>query len=134
MVDTVLNSFCVENCLTSLPCINESKQFLFKKGPCYGNGLATSHLLLLAARSGGAELWLNHNKTDPIEGALGLSWHCGSDTMGNRHTPILYQSLILKNVYKVLASQYDPLGYIILFIIRKCSRSLELRTTNGINL
>lgn len=71
-----------------------------------------------AARSDSAELWLNQNRNDPVEGALGLRWHCLSDTLGYRHRPVSYQTLTMRNVYKVLASQYDPLGYLIPFTTR----------------
>lgn len=82
------------------------------------NYLSALDHLPQTARSDSAELWLNQNRPDPVEGALGLSRHCASDTLGYRHRPIAYQTLTMRNVYKVLASQYDPLGYIIPFTTR----------------
>ena len=43
---------------------------------------------------------------------MGLSWHCPTDVLGYKHRPIVYSIVTLRNVYKVLASQYDSLGYI----------------------
>lgn len=70
------------------------------------------------ARSESAELWLSQDRIDPWEGALGLIWYCSSDTLGYKYRPIQYQTLTLRNVYRILASQYDPLGFIIPFTTR----------------
>lgn len=67
------------------------------------------------ARSESTELWLSQDRTDPWEGALGLIWNCSSDTLGYKHRPIQYQTLTLRNVYRILASQYDPLRFIVPF-------------------
>lgn len=46
---------------------------------------------------------------------LGLIWHCARDTLCYKHHPVEYDSLTLHSVYRVLASQYDPIGIIIHF-------------------
>ena len=65
-----------------------------------------------SARSESCELWLNFKSLDPQESTLGLSWHCPTDVLGYKHRPIAYSIVTLRNVYNVLASQYDPLDYI----------------------
>lgn len=65
------------------------------------------------ARSPKLELWLSHDKVDPRESTLGLNWHCESDCLGFRHRPVTYHALTMRNTYRVLASQYDPLGVIL---------------------
>lgn len=101
---------------SSLPCPNETKELLLKiRAVLFSGGFeirqwarnfpSVVEHLPSAARSDIAELWLNRNRTDPVEGALGLSWHCVSDTLGYRHRPVSYQTLTMRNVYKVLASQ-----------------------------
>lgn len=67
------------------------------------------------ARSESTELWLSQDRTDPWEGALDLMWYC---SLGYKHRPIDYQTLILRTVYRLLASQYDPLGFITPFTTR----------------
>lgn len=69
-------------------------------------------------RSNSAELWLAQDKTDSPESALGLSWHFSTDTLGYKYRPVRYDALTLRNIYKVLASQYNPLGLILPYITR----------------
>ena len=44
--------------------------------------------------------------------------HWESDRLGYRHRPLEYGELTMRNVYKVLARQYDPLGYILPYTTR----------------
>ncbi len=64
------------------------------------------------------DLWLSHDCNDPCEGKLGLSWHCRQDTLGFKQHPVEYQTLTLRILYRILAQQYDPLGFIIPFTTR----------------
>lgn len=64
------------------------------------------------------ELWLSKDLTDLCEGTLGLVWHSSSDMLGYKHRPVEYQTLTLRNLYRILASQYGPLGFIIPFTTR----------------
>ena len=59
-------------------------------------------------------LWLRAvaDMADPQESTLGLRWHCPSDTLGYKHRQAVTIEPTLRNVYRVLASQYDPLRYI----------------------
>lgn len=69
--------------------------------------------LLPEAWSKSTEHWFNHDRAEHQEGTRGLTWHFASNTLGYKHRPVLYQHLTLRNVYRVLVSQYDPLGFII---------------------
>ncbi|XP_042069251.1 uncharacterized protein LOC121812105 [Haplochromis burtoni] len=69
-------------------------------------------------RSTSAELWLTQDKSDTSEPTLGLSWHFPTDTLGYRHRKISYGAPTMRNIYKVLASQYDPLGFILPYTTR----------------
>ncbi|KAK3510264.1 hypothetical protein QTP70_032583 [Hemibagrus guttatus] len=63
------------------------------------------------------DLWLSHDKVDPRELTLGLSWLCESDKLGFKHRPVSYGALT-RNICWVLASQYDPLGLILPLVRR----------------
>lgn len=69
-------------------------------------------------RSTSAERWLAENKADTLEPMLGLSWHFPTDTFGYKHRPVSYGAPTMRNIYKVLASQYDPLGFILPYTTR----------------
>ncbi|CAI5660547.1 uncharacterized protein LOC106097744 [Oreochromis niloticus] len=69
-------------------------------------------------RSTSAELWLTQDKSDTSEPTLGLSWHFPTDTLGYKHRKVSYGAPTMRNIYKVLASQYDPLGFILPYTTR----------------
>lgn len=75
------------------------------------------------AGSENTEPWVSQDRIDPWEGALGLIWFCFSDRY--RHRPVEYQTLTLREVCRILTSQYDPLGFII---------PLTTRAKNGMTL
>lgn len=129
VVETVTQSFYVDNCLRSLPCPEEAKQLLeilrtllmtggFEIRQWASNIQSVVDDLPPGAQSDNIELWLNQDQTDPREGTLGLIWHYSSDSLGFKYRPVLSHNLTLRNIYKVLASQYDPLGYIVPFTTR----------------
>lgn len=70
------------------------------------------------ARSSATEQWLAHNSADLTEPTLGLRWNCSSDTPGYHYRPIKHATLTMRTAYQVLASQYDPLGFILPFTTR----------------
>lgn len=70
------------------------------------------------ARSENTELWISRSQTDPQEMTLGLNWHCVPDTLHYRHRLLSYHDVTMQNIYWILASQYDPLCYIIPFTTR----------------
>lgn len=76
-----------------------------------------SHLPL-EAKSTECELRLTPTKDAPQESTLGLLWRCRSDTLGYKPRTIRATEPTMRYVYRVLASQYDPLGYIIPYTTR----------------
>lgn len=64
-------------------------------------------------KSAEREFWLTANNVDPQESTLGLLWRCRSNTLGYKYQSILATEPTMRYVYRVLASQFDPLGYII---------------------
>lgn len=70
------------------------------------------------ARSESSELWLNQTESDPQELALGLRWMCQSDTLGYQNRLDNCPTPTMRNIYKVVASQYDPLGFLVPYITR----------------
>ncbi|KAL6465745.1 hypothetical protein MHYP_G00258780 [Metynnis hypsauchen] len=74
-----------------------------------------SHLLQ-EARSESLDLWLAQDKSNPLESTLGLSWKWEADSsLGYKHRPVRYGATTLRNMYRVLTTQYDPLGYLLPF-------------------
>ena len=72
-----------------------------------------------ADRSASTELWLSHQQSDAKESTLGLQWHCQSDTLTYKCRQMESQAApTMRIIYRILASQYDPLGYIIPFTTR----------------
>ncbi|KAL6469323.1 hypothetical protein MHYP_G00228470 [Metynnis hypsauchen] len=126
---SVERSFYVDNCLQSLPSAEEARQLIDKLRALLARGgfelrqwssnvqSVTSHLPI-EARSGSSEQWLAHEKTEAGEGALGLSWNCPSDMLTYKSRVMSHGPATMRVIYKVLASQYDPLGYILPFVTR----------------
>ncbi|KAJ8359916.1 hypothetical protein SKAU_G00164410 [Synaphobranchus kaupii] len=52
------------------------------------------------------------------ESTLGLHWHCQTDTLRYKYRPVEKQAPTMRMIYRTLASQYDPLGYIVPFTTR----------------
>lgn len=121
--------FYVDNCLRSVPSKDEAVllvnklQLLLADGgfelrQWASNTPETISHLPKELRSESSELWLNQSEADPQELALGLRWFCHSDTLGYKCR--LQDPLVptMRNIYRVLASLYDPLGFIIPFTTR----------------
>ncbi|XP_067294186.1 uncharacterized protein [Pseudorasbora parva] len=70
------------------------------------------------AKSSSLMLLLTQGQPDTQESALGLQWQCNSDTLAYKYRPIKCSAPTMRHIYKVLASQYDPLGYIIPYTTR----------------
>ncbi|XP_052456318.1 uncharacterized protein LOC128016040 [Carassius gibelio] len=130
VVESIQQSFYVDNCLQSLQCQHQAKKLIDKMRTLLNTGGfdirqwasnvpdVIAHLPF-EAKSEGCELWLSANKTDPQESALGLMWHCSQDTFSYKHRPVSTNGeTSMRTVYRILASQYDPLGYIIPFTTR----------------
>lgn len=122
---SVEQCFYVHNCLQSVPTVEQAKQLVDKLCALLATGgfelrqwasnvpSAISHLPK-EAQSNSLEHWRSQGDTSHPESALGLTWHWESDRLGYKHRPLEYGALTMRNVYKVLAWQYDPLGYILL--------------------
>ncbi|KAL6483178.1 hypothetical protein MHYP_G00080500 [Metynnis hypsauchen] len=124
VLNSVNNAFYVDNCLQSLCTPLQARQLIDKMRVLLAAGgfdmrqWASNRPEVIAhlpseARSEGCELWLTAERADPQESTLGLRWHCPSDTLGYKYRQLVASEPTLRNVYRVLASQYDPLGYII---------------------
>ena len=129
VLHSVEQCFYVDNCLQSLPTIEEGRHLIDKMRPLLtaggfeirqwaSNRPDVVEHLPSAARSENVELWFAQGPSDLQEPALGLRWQCLADTLGYRHRPLEVGPLTMRNIYRILASQYDPLGYIVPFTTR----------------
>ncbi|KAL7883040.1 hypothetical protein SRHO_G00006980 [Serrasalmus rhombeus] len=126
---SVEQCFYVDNCLQSIPTAEEARELVDKLCGLLATGgfelrqwasnvpCAISHLPK-EAQSNSLEHWLSYGDTSHPESALGLTWHWESDCLGYKHRPLEYGTLTMRNVYMVLARQYDPLGYILPYTTR----------------
>lgn len=121
--------FYVDNCLQSVGSPEEARDlvdrlrellksagFELRQWAC-NDPSVLSHLPP-EARSQSLDLWLAEDKSNPLETTLGLSWDWNTDSLGYKHRPVSYEVPTLRNIYRVLASQYDPLGYLLPFTTR----------------
>ncbi|CAI5636866.1 unnamed protein product [Oreochromis niloticus] len=121
--------FYVDNCLQSVGSPEEARDlvdrlrellksagFELRQWAC-NDPSVLSHLPP-EARSQSLDLWLAEDKSNPLETTLGLSWDWNTDSLGYKHRPVSYEMPTLRNIYRVLASQYDPLGYLLPFTTR----------------
>ncbi|XP_005167247.1 uncharacterized protein [Danio rerio] len=123
---SVEQAFYVDNCLQSLNCPEKARSLIDRMRSHLSSGgfeirqwasnipQVIEHLPI-EARAASTELWVSEHSSDPQEPALGLRWNCLTDHLGYQHRQVHYSEPTLRNVYKVLATQYDPLGYLIPF-------------------
>lgn len=122
-------SFYVDNCLQSLTCPIAAKTLINKLRHLLADGgfelrqWASNNPDVIChlppdLRSSSCELWLSQGQSDIQEPALGLHWNCKSDTLTYKHRRIDCSVATMRNIYRVLASQYDPLGYIVPYTTR----------------
>lgn len=113
----------MDNCLQSLPTAEEAKELVdqlievlasggFELRQWASNVPDVLRHLPAEVRSNSMERWLSRDEPGLPEPALGLSWHWGSVTLSYRSRPVEYKTLTMRNIYKVLACQYDLLGFI----------------------
>ncbi|XP_057695374.1 uncharacterized protein LOC130917729 [Corythoichthys intestinalis] len=125
----VTRCFYVDNWLQSLPSVQQAQSLanklrrILEEGGFELRQWATSHPevikhLPLECTSESTKLWFTQNSHDPQELALGLMWHCRSDTLCYKPAPSIREQPTMRVIYKVLASQFDPLGYISPYITR----------------
>ncbi|XP_073334837.1 uncharacterized protein [Pagrus major] len=126
---SVENCFYVDNLLQSFISEQEAKQLITKLHPLLLSGgfelrqWATnvpdiiSHLPS-ESKAESRELWLSLDGADTPERALGLLWHCTSDTVTYQLRQTEQHQPTMRSIYRVLARQYDPLGLLIPFTTR----------------
>ncbi len=61
---------------------------------------------------------MTQEKSDVPESTLGLSWNWQTDSLSYKYRPVTYKTPTLRNIYKVLATQYDPLGWLLPYTTR----------------
>lgn len=113
---SVERCFYVDNCLQSLPSSEEARALVHKLRALLisarfnlhhwasNRAEVISHLPTVA-RSSTTELWLAQERS-------ALKTH-SAGTHSFKHRPLNNGSLTMRSMYNVLASQYDPLGYIL---------------------
>ncbi len=126
---TIQRSFYVDNCLQSLNTTDEAQGLIDRLRELLASGgfdirqwasnqpEVVSHLPK-EAQSTSTELWLSQRETEVPESTLGLHWHCPTDTLRYKHRPLEYGTPTMRNLYRILASQHDPLGFIIPYTTR----------------
>ncbi|KAL0194586.1 hypothetical protein M9458_008158, partial [Cirrhinus mrigala] len=127
--EVIERSFYVDNCLRSLHSPQEAKELVnqlcallatggFELRQWASNGPSAITHLPAESRSSTCDLWLSQGQQDVHESTLGLQWHCQSDTLRYKHRAKHSSPATMHQIYRVLASQYDPLGYLIPYITR----------------
>ncbi|XP_067660546.1 uncharacterized protein [Haliotis asinina] len=126
---SVATVFYVDNCLDSVPTAAEAKELvhdmsaLLDKGGFHlrqwiSNVPSVVADLPTEDQAANCERWLSLGEAGLTEGTLGLQWQCDSDVLGYRVKEISHDCLTMKVIYRILASQYDPLGYLTPFTAR----------------
>lgn len=127
--EVIEKSFYVDNCLYSLTTKDAAKELvdqlcsLLAEGGFELRQWASNCPSVIAhlppeSRSNSCELWLSQGQQVTPESTLGLHWQCQSDTLHYKHRDVNCSKVTMRSIYRVLASQYDPLGYIIPYTTR----------------
>ncbi len=126
---SVEKCFYVDNCLQSFTSSETAKDFVDRLRSLLSSGgfdlrqwasndpSVISHLSA-DARSQSNMQWLSEGHQDAQESTLGLHWHCSSDTLSYKQRRTDHPLPTMQSIYKTLASQYDPIGYINPFTTR----------------
>ncbi|XP_076135495.1 uncharacterized protein LOC143118304 [Alosa pseudoharengus] len=129
VLNSVLRAFYVDNCLQSFDTSAAAKTLLdrlratlskggFEIRQWASNDSRVVEHLPPEARSMSTDLWLSQAGVDPQESTLGLRWSCLPDSLGYKHRVTAIKIPTLRLIYRTLASQYDPLGYILPYTTR----------------
>ncbi|XP_077361612.1 uncharacterized protein LOC144006574 [Festucalex cinctus] len=127
--ETIEKSFYVDNCLQSVPTVQEAQHLVnkltallaaggFELRQWASNVPETIKHLPREVRSESSELWLQESNIDPQELTLGLRWLCNSDSLRYKYQKLDPPTPTMRNIYSVLARLYDPLGFIVPFTTR----------------
>lgn len=126
---SVERSFYVDNCLQSFTSSEIAKDLVDRLRSLLSSGgfdlrqwasndpSVISHLPA-DARSQSSVQWLSEGHQDAQESTLGLHWHCSSDTLSYKQRQTDHPLPTMRSIYHILASQYDPIGYIVPFTTR----------------
>ncbi|KAL0195042.1 hypothetical protein M9458_008614, partial [Cirrhinus mrigala] len=126
---SVEKSFYVDNCLQSFDSRDTAKNLVDKLRSLLASGgfdlrqwasndpSVISHLPT-DIQSQSSILWLSEGHQEAQESTLGLHWNCQSDTLSYKRRKPDCQMPTMRSIYQILASQYDPLGYIVPFTTR----------------
>ncbi|KAL0169529.1 hypothetical protein M9458_034125 [Cirrhinus mrigala] len=126
---SVEKSFYVDNCLQSFASRDTAKNLVDKLRSLLASGgfdlrqwasndpSVISHLPT-DIQSQSSILWLSEGHQEAQESTLGLHWNCQSDTLSYKRRKPDCQMPTMRSIYQILASQYDPLGYIVPFTTR----------------
>ena len=126
---SVERCFYVDNCLQSVATEEEARTLIIKLRTLLARGgfdlrqWASSNPNVLSqlppeAKARSSETWVAHSPGEAQEMTLGLVWRFKTDTLHYRHTPPEVKPITRRSIYSILASQYDPLGYILPYTTR----------------
>lgn len=119
-------TFYVDHCLQSFPSHDMAKNLVDKLYSLLASGgfdlrqwasndpSVISHLPA-DIQSQSSILWLCESHQEAPKSALGLHWNCQSDILLYKQRKPDCQVPTMQSIYQILTSQYDPLGYIVLF-------------------
>lgn len=121
--------FYVDNCLQSFATVEEATQTVHQLREVLARGgfdlrqWASSDPQVLQqlpaeAKAESSETWMTQSQGEGQEMTLGLVWHFKTDTLHYRYTPPEPKLITRRSIYSTLASQYDPLGYILPYTTR----------------
>ncbi|XP_065118880.2 uncharacterized protein [Paramisgurnus dabryanus] len=126
---SVEKSFYVDNCLQSFVSSEMAKDLVDRLRSLLSSGgfdlrqwasndpSVISHLPA-DVQSQSSIQWLSEGHQNAQESTLGLHWHCLSDTLSYKPRNLDHSPPTMRSIYHVLASQYDPIGYIVPFTTR----------------
>lgn len=126
---TVECGFYVDNCLQSVPTARQAVELVnrlqshlleggFELRQWASNVPTVIQHLPDVLKSESNEIWLRQESTNPQERALGLIWQCKSDTLEYKPYHSEEGDITMRKIYRTLAKQYDPLGFLIPFTTR----------------
>lgn len=122
-------NFYVDNCLQSLPSEVQAKKLVdrlqsllmeggFELRQWASNVPAVIGHLPAGLQSESSVLWFSEKSADPQERTLRLMWQCKSDTLRYKHQQSERPEPTMRNIYRLLAKQYDLLGFLIPYTTR----------------
>ncbi|KAM9753665.1 uncharacterized protein ACNS7B_006885 [Menidia menidia] len=126
---SVERHFYVDNWLQSLPSEVQAKKLVdhlqnllmeggFELRQWATNVPAVIGHLPVESRSESSVLWFSQEAADFQERTLGLVWQCKSDTLRYKQHLSERPEPTMRNIYRLLAKQYDPLGFLVPYTTR----------------